>query len=198
MPLKDETRYVIVPITVKKMTKDDLSSGDNTFSVPSIYCGNVINYVSPFIDVTGSWGNYTNVQCGTMSSDKAPVTGNQLIDTLSSKYRVMFSGDYSNANIDGVSLTEEDAQELRVKTSSAIEGNLFRIDLNINGTIHLLGEMTGMNIETNAYSITIDCTSLGVNSNIKATIILYLKTSDTDPYTYIIDTERTKLYVSTL
>ena len=198
LPLRDEVRYVIVPITVKKMTKDDLSSGDNTFTVPSIYCGDVMNYISPFIDVTGSWGNYTNVECGTMSSDMAPVTGGQLNSILSSDYRVILDGDYSNATVDGMSLTEEDAQELRIKTSNASEGTLFRIDLNINGTVHLLGEMTDINIETDAYYITIDCTSLGVNSNIKATIILYLKTSDTDPYIYIIDTERTKLYVSTL
>lgn len=191
-----ETRYLIMPITVSKITNNE--SYDYSFSVPSIYCGYFANYISPYIRLTGTWGNYTNVTCGSMEDYMTPITKSQLDGALFSEYLVRLSGDYSSATADGVSLTEEDAQKLRVKTSNAMEGALFRIDLNINGTVHLFGEVTNVHTRVYAYYATIDCTSLGVNSNIKATINIYFTPSDTDPDTWITDTERTKLYVSTL
>lgn len=193
-----ETRYLITPITVSKIVNDGAAYDGYSFSVPSVYCGDIDSYRSPYIRLTGSWGDYTNVVCGTMEDYMTPITGGQLDSALSSDYRIILNGDYSSATVNGVSLTEEDAQKLRVKTSNIAEGALFRIDLNINGTVHLLGELTSSHTRVNVYYATIDCTSLGVNSNIKATINIYFTPSDTDPDIWITDTEHTKLYVSTL
>lgn len=191
-----ETRHLIMPITVSKILNNE--SYDYSFSVPSVYCGNFANYISPYIRLIGTWGNYTNVVCGIMEDYMTPITKAQLEGALFSEYLATLSGDYSSATTGGITLTEEDAQQLRVKTSNTMEGALFRINLNINGTVHLLGEITRVHTKVNAYYATIDCTSLGVNSNIKATINIYFTSSDTDPDTWITDTEHTKLYVSTL
>jgi hypothetical protein len=204
MSYTDDTsknKYLVVPIMVNKSSSADATNVDNySFSIPPIYCNEVDHYVLSTIQLTGVWGNYTDVSCVTDNYNLPPATMSDLLYQMTSAYNETLTGDYSSVITTNVmSFTTEDAETLRQLTLDATIGNLCKIKVSINGIVNLIGEVVTHIHHKNIYSVTIDCVALGANSPIsRATINIVFKPSEDDPEVWLNDTELTKISVSTL
>lgn len=187
-------RDVIAPIVVNKLTDRQAGNEDCfSFSFPPVFIGH--KYTLCTIKLTGSWGNFTNVEQMLWSDGMAPA----MVNDANSVTNLTISGDYSNAITSGnMPLSDEDVSNISFKLFSVNEGKLVTIKANINGVINALGELTEHKIEGNNLYYTIDLITLGQNSNYKLTLKLHLTSSEDNPTLWLNDSTYSKIYVTTI
>ena len=187
-------RDVIAPIVVNKLTDRQAGNEDClSFSFPPVFIGH--KYTLCTIKLTGSWGNFTNVEQMLWSDGMAPA----MVNDANSVINLTISGDYSNAITSGnMPLSDEDVSNISFKLFSINEGKLVTIKVNLNGVVNALGELTEHKIEGNNLYYTIDLITLGQNSNYKLTLKLHLTSSEDNPTLWLNDSAYSKIYVTTL
>ena len=187
-------RDVIAPIVVNKLTDRQAGNEDClSFSFPPVFIGH--KYTLCTIKLTGSWGNFTNVEQMIWSDGMAPA----MVNDANSVINLTISGDYSNAITSGnMPLSDEDVSNISFKLFSINEGKLVTIKVNLNGVVNALGELTEHKIEGNNLYYTIDLITLGQNSNYKLTLKLHLTSSEDNPTLWLNDSAYSKIYVTTL
>ena len=187
-------RDVIAPIVVNKLTDRQAGNEDClSFSFPPVFIGH--KYTLCTIKLTGSWGNFTNVEQMLWSDGMAPA----MVNDANSVINLTISGDYSNAITSGnMPLSDEDVSNISFKLFSINEGKLVTIKVSLNGVVNALGELTEHKIEGNNLYYTIDLITLGQNSNYKLTLKLHLTSSEDNPTLWLNDSTYSKIYVTTL
>ena len=187
-------RDVIAPIVVNKLTDRQAGNEDFiSFSFPPVFIGH--KYTLCTIKLTGSWGNFTNVEQMLWSDGMAPA----MVNDANSVTNLTISGDYSNAITSGnMPLSDEDVSNISFKLFSINEGKLVTIKVNLNGVVNALGELTEHKIESNNLYYTIDLITLGQNSNYKLTLKLHLTSSEDNPTLWLNDSTYSKMYITTL
>ena len=187
-------RDIISPIVVNKLTDRQAGNEDClSFSFPPVFIGH--KYTLCTIKLTGSWGNFTNVEQMIWSDGMAPA----MVNDANSVINLTISGDYSNAITSGnMPLSDEDVSNISFKLFSVNEGKLVTIKVSLNGVVNALGELTEHKIEGNNLYYTIDLITLGQNSNYKLTLKLHLTSSEDNPTLWLNDSAYSKIYVTTL
>ena len=185
-------RDIIAPIVVNKLTDRQTGNKDYlSFSFPPVFLGHKYSICS--IELTGDWGNFTDVKQMTWSNDMAPA----MVKDTNSVKNLVFTGDYSSGVTSGsIALTEDDANTLQNKLFSANQGKLVTLKTNISSTVNLLGEITEYTIETDNAYYNIDFMELGQYASYKVTVKAHF--TNTDGVNWVNDTSYTKMYISTL
>lgn len=186
-------RDVIAPIIVNKLTDRQTGNIDYlSFSFPPIFLGD--KYAICSIQLTGNWGNFTDVRQMTWSDSMAPA----MVKDTNSVNNLEFTGDYSSGATSGnIALTEDDANALKNKLFSVNPGKSVTLKTNINGTVNLLGELTEHTIENDNMYYNIDFMELGQYASYKVTVKAHFtKTLLEGVEVWENDVEYTKMYIT--
>lgn len=186
-------RDVIAPIIVNKLTDRQTGNIDYlSFSFPPIFLGD--KYAICSIQLTGNWGNFTDVRQMTWSDSMAPA----MVKDTNSVNNLEFTGDYSSGATSGnIALTEDDANTLKNKLFSVNPGKSVTLKTNINGTVNLLGELTEHTIENDNMYYNIDFMELGQYASYKVTVKAHFtKTLLEGVEVWENDVEYTKMYIT--
>lgn len=188
-------RDIIAPIVVNKLTDRQAGNEDClSFSFPPVFIGH--KYTLCTIKLTGSWGNFTNVEQMLWSDGMAPA----MVNDANSVNNLEFTGDYSSGATSGnVALTEDDANVLQNKLFSINPGKLVTLKTKIGNTVNLLGELTEHTIENDNMYYNIDFMELGQYASYKVTVKAHFtKTLLEGVEVWENDVEYTKMYITTL
>lgn len=172
----NEPRNLITPIMVSKM--DDLTSDDgidtNSFTIPPCFTSS--KYCVGGIKLTGTWGNYTNVEALSWADSMAPVT-KQYVDSLPSSTPIIFAPTYSldvyssdvksdgripiNLNANFNNITENLLNEIGSVNTQVI----YNLTIN-NLPLTFIGVVTSLEKTDTVHKATIELTSLGIKNDI--------------------------------
>lgn len=172
----NEPRNLITPIMVSKM--DDLTSDDgidvHSFTIPPCFTSS--KYCVGGIKLTGTWGNYTNVEALSWADSMAPVT-KQYVDSLPAPTPIVFTPVQiymysSDLRSDGTyirdySITELDDATIQLAKNISDINQQVIYNLNFSGNpVTFMGIVTKITNPGTQYNVELSLTSIGVSKDI--------------------------------
>lgn len=198
-------KQVIAPIMVSKrpqaLPETEPNIDWHSFTVPPFFLGH--GYTTCGIKLTGTWGNFTDVMQVAWSQDMAPIMKSEAQELSGVPLAVSFAQDFAyTASTREFYLSNTDARNLFLDLFTVSENRMVALKATINSSnVNFLGlvtrsEFTGDNSEN--YYGNIELTSLGQNTDFKASIQLHF--TETDPTTgaWVNDDTYTKIIFNSI